>query len=179
MNGWPWPRPSPATSPTRSAGSKERGCYIVGNLYERDDDWPGRLFNTSFIVDPDGQIILKYRKNNGPNNLNTTYTGPGDVYTEYTERYGEDSMFPVADTDIGRLGCLTCTDVVFPEMARCLALRGAEVLIHPTAEPYAPEGEAWDVLRRARAYENLCYFLSVKRRRLRGFQPAHRRLPRA
>ena len=70
-------------------------------------------------------------------------------------------MFPVADTDIGRLGCLTCTDVVFPEMARCLALRGAEVLIHPTAEPYAPEGEAWDVLRRARAYENLCYFLSV------------------
>ena len=141
--------------------AKERGCYIVGNLYERDDDWPGRLFNTSFIIDPDGQIILKYRKNNGPNNLNTTYTGPGDVYTEYTERYGEDSMFPVADTEIGRLGCLTCTDVVFPEMARCLALRGAEVLIHPTAEPYAPEGEAWDVLRRARAYENLCYFLSV------------------
>ena len=141
--------------------AKERGCYIVGNLYERDDDWPGRLFNTSFIVDPDGEIILKYRKNNGPNNLNTTYTGPGDVYSEYTERYGEDSMFPVADTDIGRLGCLTCTDVVFPEMARCLALRGAEVLIHPTAEPYAPEGEAWDVLRRARAYENLCYFLSV------------------
>ena len=46
--------------------AKERGCYIVGNLYERDDDWPGRLFNTSFIVDPDGQIILKYRKNNGP-----------------------------------------------------------------------------------------------------------------
>ena len=35
--------------------AKERGCYIVGNLYERDDDWPGRLFNTSFIVDPDGK----------------------------------------------------------------------------------------------------------------------------
>jgi len=46
-------------------------------------------------------------------------------------------------------------------MARCLALRGAEILIHPTAEPYAPEGETWDILRRARAYENLCYFLSV------------------
>ena len=141
--------------------ARERGCTIVGNLYERDEAWPGRLFNTSFIVGPEGKVLLKYRKNNGPNNLNTTYTGPGDVYSEYVERYGEDSMFPVVETDIGRLACLNCTDVVFPEMARCLALRGAEVLIHPTAEPYAPEGEAWDILRRARAYENLCYFLSI------------------
>ncbi|OGQ52675.1 MAG: hypothetical protein A3I10_06140 [Deltaproteobacteria bacterium RIFCSPLOWO2_02_FULL_57_26] len=141
--------------------AKERGCYIAANLYERDDEWPGRLFNTSFIVSPEGKVILKYRKNNGPNNLNTLYTGPGDIYSEYVKRYGEDSMFPVVDTEIGRLGCLTCTDVVFPEVARCLALRGAEVLIHCTSEPYAPEGEAWDVLRQARAYENLCYFLSV------------------
>jgi predicted amidohydrolase len=141
--------------------AQEKGCYIAGNLYERDDDWPGRLFNTSFIVSPEGKVILKYRKNNGPNNLNTIYTGPGDIYTEYVKRYGEDSMFPVVDTEIGRLACLTCTDLVFPEMARCLALRGAEVLIHCTSEPQAPEGEAWDVLRRARAYENLCYFLSV------------------
>jgi len=141
--------------------ARERSCHIAGNLYERDDDWPGRLFNTSFIVSPEGKVILKYRKNNGPNNLNTTYTGPGDVYSEYVERYGEDSMFPVAETEIGRLACLSCTDLVFPEMARCLALRGAEILIHPTAEPHAPEGEAWDILRRARAYENLCYFLSV------------------
>ena len=74
---------------------------------------------------------------------------------------GEDSMFPVVETEIGKLACLTCTDIVFPEMARCLALRGAEVLVHCTSEPVAPEGDAWDVLRRARAYENLCYFLSI------------------
>lgn len=141
--------------------ARQRGCYIAGNLYERDEEWPGRLFNTSFIVSPEGKVILKYRKNNGPNNLNTTYTGPGDVYTEYVKRCGEDSMFPVVDTEIGKLACLTCTDIVFPEMARCLALRGAEVLVHCTSEPLAPEGEAWDMLRRARAYENLCYFLSV------------------
>jgi predicted amidohydrolase len=141
--------------------ARERGCHIAANLYERDDDWPGRLLNTSFIVSPEGKVILKYRKNNGPNNLNTTYTGPGDVYSEYLNRYGEESIFPVVDTEIGRLACLTCTDLVFPEMARCLALRGAEMLIHLTAEPHAPEGEAWDILRRARAYENLCYFLSV------------------
>lgn len=141
--------------------AKERGCHIAGNFYERDSEWPGRLFNTSFIVSPEGKVILKYRKNNGPNNLNTTYTGPGDIYSEYVKRYGEDSMFPVVETEIGKLACLTCTDIVFPEMARCLALRGAEVLVHCTSEPVAPEGDAWDVLRRARAYENLCYFLSI------------------
>ncbi len=59
--------------------ARERGCFIAGNLFERDDDWPGRFFNTSFIVSPEGEIILKYRKHNGPNNLNTTYTGPGDI----------------------------------------------------------------------------------------------------
>ena len=141
--------------------ARERGCFIAGNLFERDDDWPGRFFNTSFIVSPEGEVILKYRKHNGPNNLNTTYTGPGDIYTDYIKLYGEDGFFPVVDTEIGRLACLTCTDVFYPEVARCLALQGAEVLIHCTAEPDGPDGDIWDSMRRCRAYENLCYFLSV------------------
>ncbi|TDQ01508.1 nitrilase-related carbon-nitrogen hydrolase [Labedaea rhizosphaerae] len=136
------------------------GVYFMGNLYERDDSWPGRLWNTNFIIDPNGEIILKYRKNNGPNNLNTVYTGPGDVYTEYTERYGNLSMFPVVDTEIGVLGTLTCTDIIFPEMSRALALQGAEVLLHPTAEPWSDVDAKWDIFRRSRAYENLAYFLS-------------------
>lgn len=141
--------------------ARQLGVFLVGNLYERDETWPGRLFNTNFIIDPNGEIILKYRKNNGPNNLNTVYTGPGDVYTEYTERYGELSMFPVVDTEIGVLGTLTCTDIIFPEMARALALQGAEVLIHPTAEPWSDVDAKWDVFRQSRAYENLSYLLSV------------------
>jgi predicted amidohydrolase len=147
---------------TDKIGAKARslGMYISGNVFERDPDWPGRLFNTSFIVSPEGKVILKYRKHNGPNNLNTTYTGPGDVRSEYVERYGEDALFPVVDTEIGRLACMSCTDIVFPEMARAFGLKGAEVILHPTAEPYAPDHEAWDALRQARAYENMCYFLS-------------------
>lgn len=149
---------------TEIFGKKARatGMYIAGNVYERNPDWPGRMFNTSFIVSPEnGEVILKYHKHNGPNNLNTTYTGPGDVYTEYVEKYGEDALFPVVDTEIGRLACMSCTDIVFPEMARAFGLKGAEILIHPTAEPYAPEGPTWDALRRARAYENFCYLLST------------------
>jgi predicted amidohydrolase len=59
------------------------------------------------------------------------------------------------------LGTLTCTDIIFPEMARALALQGAEVLIHPTAEPWSDVDAKWDIFRRSRAYENLAYFLSV------------------
>ena len=154
------PIPGPVTDRLGEV-AKRLGVYIVGNVYERDDSWPGRLWNTNFIINDEGKIILKYRKNNGPNNLNTTYTGPGDVYDEYTARYGELSMFPVVDTPIGVLGTLTCTDIIFPEMARALALQGAEVLIHPTAEPWSDVDQMWDVFRRARAYENLSYFLSV------------------
>lgn len=141
--------------------AKALGCFIAGNVFERDDAWPGRYFNTSFIVDPDGKVILKYRKHNGPNNLNTIYTGPGDIYSEYIERHGEEALFPVVETEIGVLGCMSCTDIIFPEVARALALNGAEVIIHPTAEPYSPEHEAWDALRQARAYENMCYLLST------------------
>ena len=142
------------------AKAKALGMHIAGNLFERDADWPGRLLNTSFIVSPEGKVILKYRKHNGPNNLNTTYTGPGDIHSEYVQRYGEEALFPVVDTEIGRLACMSCTDVVFPEMARAFGLKGAEVILHPTAEPYAPDHDAWDALRQARAYENMCYLLS-------------------
>jgi predicted amidohydrolase len=154
------PIPGPVTD---RIGEKARalGCYIVGNIYEKDPAWPGRLLNTNFIIDPKGEVILKYRKNNGPNNLNTTYTGPGDVYTDYVDMYGPLSMFPVVDTEIGVLGTLTCTDIIFPEMARALALQGAEVLIHPTAEPWSDVDQMWDIFRRSRAYENIAYFLSV------------------
>ena len=151
--------PGPVTDRI-GAKAKSLGMYISGNIFERDPEWPGRLFNTSFIVSPEGKVILKYRKHNGPNNLNTIYTGPGDIRTEYIKKYGEDALFPVVDTELGRLACMSCTDVVFPEMARAYGLKGAEVILHPTAEPYAPDHEAWDALRQARAYENMCYFLS-------------------
>lgn len=153
------PIPGPVTNRIGEV-SAELGCFIAGNVYERDETWPGRLLNTTFIVSPSREVVLKYRKNNGPNHFGP-YTGPGDFYTEYTERYGELSMFPVAETEIGTLGALTCTDIIYPEMARALALQGAEVLVHPTAEPWSDVDQQWDTFRRARACENWAYVASV------------------
>lgn len=148
---------------TEKAGehAKKYNCYIQLHFLERNDDWPGRYFNTTVVIAPSGEIVLTYRKHNGPNNLNTSYTGPADVYSEYVERYGKDALFPVVDTEIGRLGVMVCGDLQYPEMSRALALKGAEVILHPTAEPFRPESDAWDAMRRARAIENVSYFISV------------------
>jgi len=137
--------------------AREAGAYIAGMAYERIDEFPGRYFNTAFIVAPSGEIVLKYRKLYSL----TGKTTPADVYAEYTRLFGgPESLFPVVDTPIGRLGAMVCYDVNFPEVARYLALRGCEVLLHVTSEARGPEhadAGGWEMARRARAWENTCY----------------------
>lgn len=140
--------------------AKNVKAYIAGMVWEVMDDWPDRYWNTAFILSPEGEVVLKYHKHYDP----TGKTKPGDVLEEYIDRYGEDQLFPVVDTPIGRMGCLVCYDINFPEMARCLALNGAELILHPTSEGRAPfllEDEGgWEIGKRARAYENLAYVIS-------------------
>ncbi len=153
------PLPNFATDMLAETAAK-LSLYMVGHFLERHSEFPGRYFNTTVVLDPNGKIALAYRKHNGPNNLNTTYTGPGDVYRRFVEVFGEDALFPVADTPIGRLGVLVCGDIQYPEVARCLALKGAEILIHPTAEIYRRSQGGWEAMRIARAAENKAYLLS-------------------
>jgi predicted amidohydrolase len=137
--------------------ARETGTFIAGMAYELIDEFPGRYFNTGFLVSPSGEVVLRYRKLYSM----TGKTTPADVYDEYTRRFGgPGSLFPVADTPLGRIGVLVCYDINFPEVARCLALRGAEVLVHVTSEARGPQHAAdggWTIARRARAYENTCY----------------------
>mgnify|MGYP003341905575 CR=1 FL=1 len=105
------------------AAAKAPGCYVAGMIYEVLDDFPGRFWNTAFILDPQGRVALIYRKLYAM----TGKTRPGDVYDEYVRRYGgPHALFPVLRTPYGNLGCLVCYDINFPEVARCLALNGAE-----------------------------------------------------
>ncbi|NQU69300.1 MAG: hypothetical protein HQ514_02055, partial [Rhodospirillales bacterium] len=71
------------------------------------------------------------------------------------------ALFPVADTEIGRLALLNCYDINFPEMLRTFAMHGAEVMLHVTGEPYSPHRDSWEMSRRTRAYENLMYVVSA------------------
>jgi predicted amidohydrolase len=164
------PIPNPYTERLGRIAAKY-GCYLTGHFLERIEHWPDRYFNVGILVAPSGEIVLKYHKHNGPNNLNTSYTGPADIYTEYVERYGVDALFPVVDTPIGRIGMFICGDVQYPEMSRCLAMKGADILVYPTADIYRRAHEGWDAMRRARAAENHVYLASCS---VGGFQGSDR-----
>ncbi len=147
--------------------AKEYKLYLAGATMEYDPEWEGRFFNCAFIVGPDGKVIHKYRKIQTACAIELS-TSPHDIRKEYTARYGWEAktIFPVTSTPIGRLGMYICYDGHFPEVARALALNGAEVLIRPTAyfEPWASEPtDWWTVLNRARAIENMCYVIAPSR----------------
>lgn len=140
--------------------AKQFKCYIATHFMEKDSNFDGMLFDTAVIINPEGEIALRYRKHNGPNNLNVQYMAPGDVYDKYVKLYGQESLFPVIDTPLGKLGCFICYDLNFPEVARCLTLNGAEVLIHLTASTVTLS-QHWEELKVARAWENAAYLVSA------------------
>jgi len=141
--------------------ARECGLYVCGGVFEYDPEWPGRFFNTSIILSPEGRIILRYRKIqcmelNGLLNVTT----PGNVFSRYVEQYGLDALVPVVDTPIGRLGTMICYDALWPELWSSLALKGAEVICLPTSEIHAEHRTRWDRAKRAHAAENLMYLVS-------------------
>ena len=132
------------------------GVFIAGNAYETDAHFPGLYFQTSFIVAPSGDVVLRYRR------LNSMYAvTPHDVWSKYLDIYGQAGVFPVADTAIGRLAAVASEEILYPEIARALALRGAEVFVHCSSEIGSPNPTHKHIARRARAFENLAYVISA------------------
>ena len=102
--------------------AKELGVVIVLSLFERRA--PGLYHNTAVVLEKDGSIAGKYRKMHIPDDpayYEKFYFTPGDL------------GFEPINTSVGRLGVLVCWDQWYPEAARLMALRGADMLIYPTA----------------------------------------------
>ena len=102
--------------------AKELGVVIPANFFERDGQ---AYFNTNVIIDADGKDLGIYRKMHIP-------VGNASCYEKYFFSPG-DKGFAVFDTAFGRIGCAVCWDQWFPETARIMALKGAEMLFYPTA----------------------------------------------
>ena len=114
--------------------AKEHNCYIAAQNYENDPNFPDWCFNTGFIINPEGKIILKYRKINTSSQPFEFGCCPHDVMDIYKNPItGTFEPFPVVDTEIGRLGIMACGDVELPEIPRVYAMKGCEVLIYITA----------------------------------------------
>jgi predicted amidohydrolase len=147
---------------TDALGEKcsQYGFYLSGSLFEVDDEYPKHLFHTGFIINPNGKVILKYRKVSPPSPIEIC-SSPHVLM----DRYGKDpdKIFPVARTEIGNLGIFICYDGMFPEIPRCLALNGAEILIHPWCS-YTGTVDAvefWRMRNKLRAFENSVYLIAV------------------
>lgn len=117
--------------------AKKHDLYLVVGLVERDGTV---VYNTAALIGPDGSLAGKYRKVSLPRSEIEEGITPGEDY-------------PVFDTRFGKLGLMICYDGFFPEVARTLAIRGAEVIAWPV----------WGCnpkLAAARACENHVYLVS-------------------
>lgn len=146
--------------------ARERGIWIqTGSFLESDAKWPGVVFNTTCLIGPDG-LLSRYRKVNPwlPWEL---HASPHDL-PGYSE-----PLFPVVETELGRLGAATCYDWLFPEVTRALALGGAEVLIRVSAymDPWGttPPLDWWTLINRTRALENFAFVVAANQ----GASAAH------
>jgi N-carbamoylputrescine amidase len=158
--------PGPTTE-TLSQVARERNVVVVASLFERME--PGMFFNTTAVIDANGQYLGKYRKMHIPHDplyFEKYYFRPGDL------------GFKVFSTQYAKVGVLICWDQWFPEGARATALLGAEVLLYPTAIGWHPKEkaefgasqyDAWKTAQRAHAIANGLFVGSVNRI---GFEPS-------
>ncbi|MGB3712517.1 MAG: nitrilase-related carbon-nitrogen hydrolase [Erythrobacter sp.] len=138
------------------AMAERLGVFLAGNAYETDGAFPDFYFQTSFIVAPSGEVVLRYRRL-----LSMFAPSPHDVWEAYLDEYGLDGVFPVAPTEIGKLAAIASEEILYPEIARALAMRGAEVFCHCSSEVGSPLATNKDIAKQARAFENLAFVVSA------------------
>lgn len=139
------------------------GLYLAVNAYESDPHFPGLTFQACLVFAPAGELVLRYRR------VQSLYTAtPHDVLTDYVRVHGADQLFPVVETAIGRLGCIASEEILYPEIARTLALKGAEVLLHSSSEQGSMLATPKQVARRARAQESMAWLISANTAGIEG-----------
>ena len=137
-----------------SALAAELGIYLVGGSLPELAE--GRIYNTSYVYGPDGRQIAKHRKahlfdidvQGGQRFRESDTLSPGNAVTTF-------------ETAFGTMGLCICFDLRFEELARCMCLRGARVLLVPAAFNMTTGPAHWELLFRQRAVDNQCFTVGV------------------
>ena len=144
-----------------AAVARECGIVLVTSMFEKRAT--GLYHNTAVVYDTDGSIAGQYRKMHIPDDpayYEKFYFTPGDM-----------GFHPI-QTSLGKLGVMVCWDQWYPEGARLMAMRGAELLIYPTAIGYESsdtpdeqerQREAWTTVQRGHAVANGLPVITVNR----------------
>ncbi len=159
------PIPGPSTQRLQQLAA-ELDLVIVASLFEKRAQ--GLYHNTTAVIDADGSLLGKYRKNHIPDD-------PG-FYEKFYFTPG-DTGYGVFKTRYARIGVLVCWDQWFPEAARITALMGAEILFYPTAIGWAlsqseefnrEQHDAWQTIQCSHAIANGVFVVAVNRTGIEG-----------
>jgi beta-ureidopropionase len=149
----------PAHGPSVAAaqeGARRAGVVVVFPFFETAaEDGGVGYYNSAAVIDADGRLAGVYRANHVP-----------QIPPLYEERHffrPSSAGFPVFDTAAGRLGVQICWDNFFPEGARILGLKGAEIVVAPTGGATYAAHNKWETAMAANAIANGYYVLRVNR----------------
>jgi len=128
--------------------AKEYNVHIIFGFVEKAEKGGNPvLYNSAAIIDNEGNPLGCYRKSHLVDGEETKYFEKG---TEYK----------VFDTSIGKIGIMICWDTAYPEVARILALKGAEIIAVPAAWETEPNEGDWELVNAARSFDNVVYLAS-------------------
>lgn len=141
-----------------SALAAELSIYIVGGSIPELTD--GKIYNTSYVYDRQGQLLAKHRKahlfdidvEGGQRFMESDTLSPGNFITTF-------------ETEFGVMGLCICFDLRFEELARCMCLRGAKAIFVPAAFNMTTGPAHWELLFRQRAVDNQCFTVGVSQAR--------------
>ena len=139
--------PGPITQPLQDV-ARRLEVHLVWGTYERGAE-RGIVYNSSVLIGPSGEVLGVYRKTHpfpGESRDSGGWVTPGDTVS-------------VVDTPLGRIGAMICFDGDFPELCRIQAVKGAEIVVRPSA--LLRSADIWELTNRARAYDNHVYIVAA------------------
>lgn len=154
-NGEPAGGSAGPTWETVSGAARETGVHLVaGTVPELDDQ--GRVYNTALFVGPDGRLLAKHRKVHL-----FDVDIPGGITFRESDTLSAGDAVTVVRTPLGVVGLAVCYDLRFPELARAMVDREAEILVYPAAFNTTTGPMHWHLLLRARAVDYQVFVLGV------------------
>ena len=135
--------------------AKEHGVWIHGGSISEVNPNGERTYNTSVLIDENGEIVAKYRK---LHNFDMTLPDGNSVRESDRKEPGDEIV--TIDTSLGCIGFAICYDIRFPELFRLMRLKGAEIVIVPANFTMQTGKDHWEPILRTRAIENGMYILA-------------------
>ena len=136
-----------------ASAAAQHEIYVVCGIYEKVEEENDRAYNTIVFIDRKGEVIHKYRK---------THLYDAFSYKESDTIIPGENSYQIIETEFGKMGFLVCYELRFPEIARQLALQGAEMIIVPAGWfAGTVKEEHWEILLRARAIENTVFIVAA------------------